>query len=114
MLYVKDLDRMRRFYGALLGQEPVAATASETWVEFESGLSLHAIPPHIAEAIVIESPPAVREETPIKLIFPVADLEAVSAKLEALGAPVTRRPWGACDCVDPEGNVFQIAAQSKP
>lgn len=112
MLFVKDLERMCSFYGSLLGLKPIAETRTDGWAEFAVGpvrLGLHAIPKEIADTIEITSPPAVREETPIKLIFAVEDLNAEYVRLMALGMDLRRRPWGACDGVDPEGNVFQIA-----
>ncbi len=111
LIYAKDLDRMATFYGDVLGLELIADTRTVGWVEFETGgarLALHAIPAAIAAQIEIASPPEPREETPIKLIFAVDDLDATCARLVALGVPLTRRPWGAADGLDPEGNVFQI------
>ena len=109
MLYVKDFAGMSEFYGSQLGLTAIPETRSQGWIEFAEGLALHAIPPHIADGIVIASPPEPREETPIKLIFRVDDLDAIAAKLEAAGVALMRRPWGAVDCVDPEGNIFQLS-----
>lgn len=110
LLFVKDLQQMIAFYGTIVGFNLIVGTRSDTWAEFEGGLALHAIPSHIAEEIVIESPAVPRQETPIKLIFTVADLDAISTRLEGLGVTVMRRPWGACDCIDPEGNIFQLSS----
>lgn len=73
---------------------------------------MHAIPPEVAADIEIASPPEVREDTPIKLLFTVADPVQAAARLERLGAMVLRRPWGGVDVVDPEGNVFGLIAAS--
>ncbi len=111
MIFVKDLPRMAEFYGEVLGLRPVAGTRTESWAEFSAGaasVALHAIPPEIASQFEITSPPQPREEYPVKLIFSVTDLDAEQARLERLGVTLTRRPWGACDAVDPEGNIFQI------
>ena len=86
-------------------------------MEFEAGvvrIALHAIPPEYAEGIVISDPPVVREENPIKLVFEVADLLTVVSRLEAAGVTTIRRSWGACDVVDPEGNMFQIMQTHAP
>lgn len=115
MISVKDLTRMAEFYGTVLGLRPVAGTRTELWAEFGAGtpsLALHAIPPENASQFEITSPPRPREEYPIKLIFSVADLDAEQARFEELGVTMMRRPWGAYDAVDPEGNIFQIS-QSK-
>jgi predicted enzyme related to lactoylglutathione lyase len=78
-------------------------------------LVLHAIPTHIAESISISEPPEIREETPIKLFFPVASISQARAAAPALGGQVgpVEREWEfwcirACDGYDPEGNVFQL------
>lgn len=120
MLFVKDLERMKRFYTEMLGISPGNQAWSDAWATFETGgvcFSLHAIPPEIAKNIDIESPPNPREEHAIKLIFEVKDVESQRARLESLGVQTFRRPWQkpgeACDVVDPEGNIFQICSQSQ-
>jgi predicted enzyme related to lactoylglutathione lyase len=117
ILYVKDLERMKRFYSEMLGIVPTNHQWTDTWATFETGgsrFSLHAIPAEIAKNIEIGSPPTPREQDPVKLIFEVNDVESERARLESLGAQTLRRPWQkageACDAVDPEGNVFQICA----
>jgi catechol 2,3-dioxygenase-like lactoylglutathione lyase family enzyme len=111
MIFVKDLDRMAAFYERVLGLQPVEETRLPNWVEFESDavrFSLHAIPAEIANEIQIASPPSPREKNPVKLSFEVDDVAAERARLESLGVTILERPWGACDGVDPEGNVFAI------
>ena len=117
ILYVKDLDRMKRFYGQMLGVMPTNHQWTDQWATFETGsarFSLHTIPAEIAKNIEIASPPTPRAEQPVKLIFEVIDVESERARLESLGIQVLRRPWQkpgeACDAVDPEGNVFQICS----
>jgi predicted enzyme related to lactoylglutathione lyase len=114
MVYVRDLGRMREFYGAMLGAEAGQAEGTEGWVWFrEARLGLHAIPEQWAREIVIASPPVAREDCPVKLIFRVADVAGARARLEAMGGQVLQRPWqspeGAFDALDPEGNVFQVS-----
>jgi len=113
MLFVKDLDRMTSFYSDVLVLQPVAETKLDNWVEFRSNgsqFSLHAIPRAMAAGIEIESPPRPREPSAAKLTFDVQDVEATLAKIEALGLPLLRRPWGGTEAVDPEGNVFAVRA----
>jgi predicted enzyme related to lactoylglutathione lyase len=114
LLYVKDLPRMRDFYSRLLQTPPLHTEWTGTWALFEAGgakLALHA---H-SEGREPSSPAAIREGTPIKLIFAVADVQAERARLESLGVATLQRSWQqpaeSCDCVDPEGNIFQIAAR---
>ena len=112
VLFVKEFDRMLGFYQGALGLA-VLPGQSEGWALLDAGgatLALHAIPEEFAKDIAISSPPAAREETPLKLVFEVPDLDAARAHLAAHGAVVLEpKPWGACDVLDPEGNVFQIA-----
>jgi predicted enzyme related to lactoylglutathione lyase len=111
MIYVKDLNRMAAFYGNVLGLKPIEETRMENWVEFEAGatkFSLHAIPAEIAGQIQISSPPRPRENSAVKLRFEVDDIARERERLEGLGVTIVRRPWGAYDGIDPEGNVFGI------
>lgn len=110
MIFVKDLPRMTRFYREAFGFTLIAQRSTAEWSEFDSGLALHAAPATIAAALLITDPPRVRSETPIKLVFAVDDVLLARAQLVAHGAVMQEpRSGGACDGVDPEGNVFQIA-----
>jgi catechol 2,3-dioxygenase-like lactoylglutathione lyase family enzyme len=109
MIFVNDLPRMAEFYTDTLGLKPIDTTRLENYVELESGgatLALHAIPADMR--CDPQLPVAARERTPIKLSFEVPDLESERRRLETLGVTVLRRPWGAYDAVDPEGNVFGL------
>ena len=111
MLFVKDLERMTAFYNEVLGLTVVAETRLPDWVEFRSNgsrFSLHAIPPEIAANINIDAPPSPRERSVTKLTFQVADVNATLSKIEAMGLPLLRRPWGEVEATDPEGNVFAL------
>lgn len=111
MLFVKDLSRMTSFYADVLGLKPNQNTRQDNWVEFtDSQFSLHAIPAPVAAGIQIESPPKPREQTAAKLTFEVQDVEATLKKIESMGLPLLRRPWGGIEAVDPEGNVFALCA----
>jgi len=115
MIFVRDFDRMAAFYGHTLKLKPVAASRTESWVEFETGgtrLALHAIPPDIAAKIEVAQPPSPRANNPTKLIFEVDDLEFERKSLESKGVTILERPWGVCDAVNPEGNIFQIRAST--
>lgn len=111
MIYVKDLNRMAAFYANTLGLEAVEETRLENWVEFQAGatkFSLHAIPAAVADQIRISTPPRPRETNPVKLSFEVDDVASECQRLESLGVTIVQRPWGACDGIDPEGNIFGI------
>lgn len=115
MLFVKDLDRMTTFYTEVLGLTAVPDTRLADWVEFRSDgsqFSLHAIPSDTAAAIHIGSPPSPREQSVTKLTFAVSDVAATLARIEALGLPLLRRPWGDVEATDPEGNIFSLRRSS--
>jgi catechol 2,3-dioxygenase-like lactoylglutathione lyase family enzyme len=114
MIFVKDLPGMNAFYSRALKLQPIEETRLDNWVEFDTGsarFSLHAIPAHIASGIEISSPPQPREKNPVKLFFEVDDVASERKRLEAMGVTIIERPWGAVECVDPEGNIFQINAK---
>jgi len=120
MLFVKDFVRMRDFYGSMLGVKPVNTEWTDRWALFDIGgaeFALHAIPQEYARSIQLSSPPKPSEQNPVKLIFWVEDVPAERARLEAMGVPMLQREWQnpceSCDAVDPEGNVFQIAANGR-
>jgi predicted enzyme related to lactoylglutathione lyase len=117
VLYVKDLERMKRFYSEMFGTTPSNQEFADMWATFETGgarFALHAVPSEIAKRIEIKSPPTPRKESPVKFIFEVTDVESERARLESLGIEVLRRHWQksgeSCDAVDPEGNIFQICS----
>jgi hypothetical protein len=90
----------------------IPETRQDGWVELDAGgcvLALHAVPADVAKDIAIANPPDPRSGTPIKLVFETADLSGAGAHLTSCGATM-REPYafGACDGLDPEGNVFQI------
>jgi len=113
IIYAKDLPRMKSFYRDVLGLQTIGATEIDNYVEFDAGtatLALHAIPGPIAEKVEIASPPVPRENNPLKLTFEVEDVARERKRLEDLGVTIVERPWGACDGIDPEGNIFGLTS----
>ena len=108
MLYVTDLARMREFYRGILQTPPINTEWTDTWALFDAGgtkFALHAIPRKRTDGT---------STTPkVKLIFAVEDVPAERARLEAMGVTLLQRSWQdaaeLCDCVDPEGNIFQLS-----
>jgi hypothetical protein len=85
-LFAKDMNRMTVFYRDGLGLTIVPEKSSEGCVVFDAGgtfFALHAIPPAIARQIHIAEPPDERSETPIKLVFQTAEMDAVCTRLGA-------------------------------
>jgi predicted enzyme related to lactoylglutathione lyase len=89
MLYVKDLEQMKRFYSEMIGTSPSNQDNTDAWATFKTGpayFSLHLIPTDLSLRIEIKSPPIPREDCPVKLIFEVKDVEAERSRLESLGS----------------------------
>lgn len=115
VLFARNLATTARFYEHTLRAR--VEHADEHHVVLATGpmqLVVHAIPAHIARHIVVQAPPALREDTAIKLVFVVDSLAAVRARAAALGGGLAppEREWAApgfraCDGWDPEGNVIQ-------
>ncbi|HWH83741.1 MAG TPA: VOC family protein [Burkholderiaceae bacterium] len=121
VLYAKDVAATRAFYEGVTGFK-VASTAHDHVVLASPALELTIvqIPAAIAATIEIARPPVRRTETPIKLVFPVASLEAARAAAPRLGGelnPPEREwsfgPWRVCDGHDPEGNMFQLRQRAE-
>lgn len=111
MIFVNDLPRMTAFYADTLRLKPVESKHNEDYLEFDAGgatFALHSIPDEMR--CDRSSPVTPRETSPLKLSFEVPDMDAELRRLESLGVTLLRRPWGGCDAVDPEGNVFGISA----
>jgi predicted enzyme related to lactoylglutathione lyase len=115
-VYAKDARRLAGFYAEVLGLETVEEGASFVLMA-SAGVELAVVqaPPEIADAIVLADPPALREDTPIKLSFLVEDVERVRPVVARLGgglaAPEAAWSWRGhlhLDGWDPEGNVVQL------
>jgi predicted enzyme related to lactoylglutathione lyase len=115
-VYAMDARRLAGFYAEVLGLARVEEGASFVLLA-SAGVELAVVqaPPAIADAIVLNDPPAVREDTPIKLSFLVDDVEGARPIVERLGgglaAPVAAWSWRGhlhLDGWDPEGNVVQL------
>lgn len=118
IVYAKDLPVLGAFYRDALDL-PVTRDDPTHW-ELTAGhttIVVHAIPHAIAAEIEITAPPSVREETPVKLIFAADDLAAARRRIATLGGSIVDRPWSdparTFDAIDPEGNVFQVAASAR-
>jgi predicted enzyme related to lactoylglutathione lyase len=116
VVFAKSLERVAKFYQQVLSLPVTRAEPQHVVLESDGfQLVVHAIPEHIASSITISVPPEAREETPIKLLFPVASIAGARSLAASLGGQVgpSQREWEshgvrACDGCDPEGNVFQL------
>jgi predicted enzyme related to lactoylglutathione lyase len=118
VLFAKDFERVARFYEALLAMRRVEQVPTAIVLHLDGfELIVHAIPAPIAGDLAIADPPARRQGSAHKLVFPVADLAAARERAAALGGnvdpPAHEWVWGgfrACDGHDPEGNCLQLRA----
>ena len=111
VLYVIDLPAMTKFYADIFGLAPIDGEHGDVWQEFHAGsfrLGLHQIPRELLGKGGPVSAVTPRERAPIKLVFAVSDVENERTRLEALGVTALVRPWGGCEVVDPEGNIFGL------
>ena len=116
VIFAKSPSTVSAFYQQTLDLALIEAESSHHLLA-GGGLELviHAIPPAYAAEIEIAQPPQLREDTPIKPAFWVADLAAVRVAAEATGGGLNpdSKTWqirGAAvlDGWDPEGNVVQF------
>ncbi|HEX4825799.1 MAG TPA: VOC family protein [Candidatus Polarisedimenticolaceae bacterium] len=115
VLYAKDVDRVASFYAGVAGLSLRAEAGHAELHAPGFRLVVVKIPDAIARTISIASPPAPRESTPIKLVFPVASLDEARAAASRLGGAMNaaEKEWRdegcrVCDGHDPEGNLFQL------
>jgi predicted enzyme related to lactoylglutathione lyase len=116
VIYAKDVARVAGFYREVLSLGEVVV--DEEFVILGAGqveLTIHRVPAHLAASIVVTVPPVVREDTPIKPVFHVADLDALRAVVFASGgglfpkeAAWEHRGATVLDGCDPEGNRIQF------
>lgn len=116
VLYAKDVARIGEFYAAVTGLVETRRERDFLVLERDGfELVVLAIPEQIAATIAIGDPPRRREETPIKLVFLVENIDAAKKRVADRGGgmnPPDREwrfgDWRVCDGHDPEGNVFQL------
>jgi len=121
VLYAKSVERVRPFYVECCGLN--AVHSEDDHVVLESPifqLVILAIPEAIARSISITTPPIRRENTPIKLAFPVESIDAVRELATRHGGELNspEREWRyqgrrVCDGHDPEGNVVQFRENAR-
>lgn len=113
-VYAKDLEGVARFYAAVAGMSRLHATADLVVLQSaDIQLLIHRIPTHIAQDIVIRTPPVPREDCALKFFITVPSIDAARSVAEQLGGSVADERWQGpgfvvCNAVDPEGNIFQL------
>jgi predicted enzyme related to lactoylglutathione lyase len=116
VVFAKDIKRVAAFYEHLCALAVVHAERDHIVLESAAiQLVIHAVPSRIAKTLQISEPPALREQTPIKLFFAVPELAQARGQATHWGGQIApeakeweARGFRACDGYDPEGNVVQF------
>jgi predicted enzyme related to lactoylglutathione lyase len=116
VLYAKDLGRLVEFYCAVAGVESSSVDDGFAILGGRpSQFVIVSVPKGIADTIEVATPPEIREDTPIKLVFGVEDMARARSKAAELGGALksAEDEWEfegmkVCDGHDPEGNVYQL------
>jgi len=122
VLYGKHIEQLCSFYVECCGLRVAHAEADHVVLDSPGfQLVIVAAPKAIADTIVLAVPPVRRERTPIKLVFAIANIEAVRVRAPELGGELNpvEREWRfqgqrVCDGHDPEGNVVQFREVDRP
>lgn len=116
VLFAKSVRRVAPFYREVLGGRTLDRGDHSESLEFGGfHLLIQQIPDTLAQSVEVSTPPQRREQTAIRLNFPVADIDRARACARRLGGEVDESPppW-AGDAVriflgyDPEGNVIGL------
>lgn len=116
VLYAKDLPKVGNFYANVAGLQVTHEESDHVVLESDTfQLVVVAIPGKHAASIHITEPPQRRENTAVKLVFPVASIAATRRLAQLHGGQLNTpsREWmfqdsRVCDGHDPEGNVVQF------
>ena len=116
VLFAKNLQRVATFYSMALGMKCNSSDEYHSVLHcrgFE--LIVHQIPKHIADDIVIESPPKRRVWGAVRLDYPVQDIDESRRAARSLGGDIDDAPpeWADRNAnfyfgYDPEGNQFGV------
>jgi predicted enzyme related to lactoylglutathione lyase len=116
VVFAQDVAKIAHFYATVLGMKPTHSEPELVVLESNAvQLVIHGVPAWVKKKYPISVPPLVREDTAVKLMFPVPSIALARAAAASLGgsiAPASKefqaRDFRACDGVDPEGNVIQF------
>ena len=116
VLFGKDLSSLARFYEGVAGLSVVLCESDVVILESaQQQLVLHGVPAAVARTIEIATPPRLRKDTAVKLVFAVESIDAARVAAVTLGGRVNDkkhafevRGFRACDGHDPEGNIIQL------
>jgi catechol 2,3-dioxygenase-like lactoylglutathione lyase family enzyme len=115
VVFVRDLDAMRRFYGNVMGF-PLTRELSPRWLEYGIGPNTLVL---AMPTLTAGDPPMPKGSAALQLAFKVgvAEVDACAAELARHGveivSPPTDRPFGHRTLFfrDPDGNLLEIYAE---
>jgi predicted enzyme related to lactoylglutathione lyase len=114
VLYAKDPDRLATFYGSLFEMERADIDGTSfTLVRPEMEIHVVKVPDNFARAFTLSTPPAPRENTPVKFSIEVPNVDRLATTARTLGGMPRGESWTwhsrrLLDIVDIEGNIFQV------
>lgn len=113
VIFASNVARLSQFYRELISMTVASSDAHHVALTIP-GLQLVIHGMH-GEPEPVSTPPAIREDTCIKVCFPIENIAAVRDKAIVLGGFIKppEFEWEsdgivACDGNDPEGNVIQV------
>jgi predicted enzyme related to lactoylglutathione lyase len=120
VLFVANVSRMTEFYRAVASMALVHEASDHAVLEIEGfQLVIHALRGEPDPSPANGGPVRIREDSHIKLCFPVESIDAARTTAASLGGAIKppAREWEArgfraCDGNDPEGNVLQVRERS--
>lgn len=114
LFYVKSVETVSRFYERVLGAKLVHSDHEHRVLQSpDVQLVIHAIPEQYADSVVIETPPAPREQQAIKPFFTVQSLAEAERVAEQCGGSLYGPVWPGPgmrvrNVCDPEGNIVHL------
>jgi predicted enzyme related to lactoylglutathione lyase len=114
VVFSVDVQRLATFYKEVLTAAPRSEPSGDVrLISDRDEVLIHSIPKHLAKDIAVSSPPAPRENAPLKPVFDVISLARALQSVEATGGVVTSRTFTLDgltrhDVLDPDGNVIQL------
>jgi hypothetical protein len=118
VVFVNDVERMAAFYATAVPMHRVAGDAQHVVLRARAfELVVHALPADVVAAWPVAPPAVRREDSYLKPVFQVPDLDAARARVIAAGGQLaavadewTARGLRFAEGADPEGNVLQFRA----
>jgi predicted enzyme related to lactoylglutathione lyase len=118
VIFSINVRRLAVFYESVLGAVPSDESSGDIrLINERDEVLIHSIPEKIGREITITSPPAPRDNSPLKPVFDVVSLQRALGSVEATGGVVTSRGFSLDgltrrDVLDPDGNIIQLRCRT--